>query len=95
VVNQFGIGSLCPAPRGCIELIGKDALGSRDRDTFRGKEGQLAFPLETSKKDRCIRQPVARAVVEDVVSRQALGLTIEDTCEECLTVRVVVEDPGG
>src|SRR5580698_4995367 len=30
VVNQFGIGFLCPAPRSCIDLIGKDAHGNGD-----------------------------------------------------------------
>ena len=94
-MNQFGIGFLCPTPRGCIDLIGKDAHGSRDRDTFRGEKGKLAFPIETSRRDRRIRQPVERDVVEDVVSRQALGLAVENACDERLTARVVVEHPGG
>src|SRR6266849_5604974 len=95
VVNQFGIGFLCPAPRGCIDLIGKYAHGSRDRDTFQGEKGKLAFPIETSRRDRRIHQPVERYVVEGVVSRQALGLTVENACDERLAARVVVEHPGG
>src|ERR1700693_1915664 len=51
-MNQFGIRALCPAPRGCIDLVGKGAHGSRDRDTFRGEKGQLAFPIETGRRDR-------------------------------------------
>src|ERR1700730_5168675 len=95
VVSQFGIGFLGPAPWGCIDLIGKDAHGSRDRDTFRGEKGKLAFPIETSRGDRRISKPAKSDVVEDVVSRQALGLTIEDACDQRVTARVVVEHPGG
>jgi hypothetical protein len=36
-----------PLSRGCIDLIGKDAYGSRDRNTFGGEKGKLAFPIET------------------------------------------------
>src|ERR1700730_15654491 len=82
VVDQFGIGFLCPGLRGCIDLIGKNAHGSRDRDTFRSEQAKLAFPIETSRRDRRIRQPIERDIVEDVVSRQALGLTVENACDE-------------
>ena len=77
VVDQFGIGFLCPGLRSCIDLIGKNAHGSRDRDTFRSEQAKLAFPIETSRRDRRIRQPIERDIVEDVVSRQAFGLTVE------------------
>src|SRR5437773_10599980 len=94
-MDQFGIRARCPTPRGLIELVRKGAHGSRNRDTFRGEKGKLAFPIETSRRDRRVRQPVERDVVEDVVSRQALGMTVKDTCDERLTARVVVEHPGG
>ena len=42
-----------------------------------------------------IRQPVERGAVKDVVSRQALGLTVENACDERRAARVVVEHPGG
>src|SRR5258707_11288925 len=93
VVDQFGIGFLCPGLRGCIDLIGKHTHGSRDRHTFRSEQAKLAFPIETSRRDRRIRQPVERDIVEDVVSRQALGLTVENPCDDRLTARVVVEHP--
>ncbi len=79
----------------CIDLVRKDAHGNRDGDAFRGEKGELVFPIETSRRDRRVRQPVERDVVEDVVSRQALGLTVEDACDERVTARVVVEHPGG
>src|SRR5262245_37275447 len=47
VVNQVGIGFLGPAPRRRIELVGKDTDASRERDALGGKEGQLAFPVQT------------------------------------------------
>ena len=34
VVDQFGIRPLRPAPRGCIDLVRKDAHGNRDGDAF-------------------------------------------------------------
>jgi DNA-binding transcriptional ArsR family regulator len=41
---------------------------------FRGEEGELAFPIQTSRRDGRVRQPVERGVVEDDVWREALGL---------------------
>jgi hypothetical protein len=49
VVDEVGIGPLGPTPRGLIELVRKGAHGHRDRDTFRGEKGQLAFPIQTSR----------------------------------------------
>src|SRR5260221_3790396 len=69
VMNEFGKRFLCPTPRGCIELIGKGAHGNRDGDVLRGEKGELVLPIETRRRDRRIRQPVERDVVEDIVSR--------------------------
>src|SRR5215208_8189769 len=74
VMSQTGIGLLGPAPRRRIQLVRKDTDGNREGDALGGKEGQLAFPVQTRRRDRRVRQPVERDVVEDVVSRQALGL---------------------
>ena len=41
VVDEFGICPLRPAPRGCIDLVGKDAHRSRDRDAFWAKKSSL------------------------------------------------------
>src|SRR3989449_7950645 len=94
-MNQFGIRFLCPTPRGLIELVRKGAHGNRYRDTFRGEKGELAFPIQTSRRDRRVRHPVERDVVEDVVSAEALSLTVKDGCDERVTGRVMVEHPGG
>jgi hypothetical protein len=74
--------------------VRKGAHRDRDGDVFRGKEGELAFPIQTSRRDRRVRQPVERDVVEDVVSRKPLTLTVKDARDESVTARVVVEHPG-
>src|SRR5262245_11658881 len=94
-MDKFGIRSLCPTPRGCIELIWKDAHGNRDGDVFRSEKVKLVFPIQTSRRDRRVRQPVERDVVEDVVSRKALSLSVKHACDERVAARVVVEYPGG
>ena len=95
-MDQVGIGLLGPAPRRRIDLVGKDADGDREGDALGGEEGQLAFPVQTRRRDRRVRQPVERDVVEDVVSRQALGLAVgEDARDQVVAARVVVEHPGG
>src|SRR5713226_2444614 len=93
-MDEFGIGPLRPTPRALIEFVGKDAHGNRDRDVLRGEKGKLVFTIQTSRRDRRIRQPVESDVVEDVVSRKALGLAVKDACHERLTGGVVVEYPG-
>src|SRR4051794_18905939 len=95
VVDEVGVGLFCPTPRHLIELVRKDAHGYRDGDALRAEEGQLVFPIETSRRDPRGRQPVVGDVVEHVVSGEALGLTVEDTGDQRQTSRVVVEQPGG
>jgi hypothetical protein len=68
--------------------------GDRDRDVFDVEKGQLVFPVETSRRDRRVRQPVECDVVEDIVSREAFGLSVEDACDKRVTAVVVVEHPG-
>src|SRR6185437_9054315 len=58
------------------------------------EERKLAFPVETSRRYCSIRQPVERDVVEDVVTRESLGLTVEDARDERVAARVVVVHPG-
>ena len=94
-MNQFGIRFLCPALRGCIELIGIRAHGSRKRHTFRREKRKLAFPIQPCRRDPRIRQPVKRDVVEDVVSRKTLSLAVKDTRDQLVTAYVVVEYLSG
>src|ERR1043165_9915539 len=94
-MDQLGIGLLCPTPRHLIELAGEDAHGYRDVHALRVEEAELVFPIETSRRDPRVRQPIQGDVVKDIVSGKALGLSIEDTCDQSQTSRVVVEYPGG
>src|SRR2546428_4914786 len=93
-MDEFGVRPLCPTPRGGVDLIWKDADGNRDGDVLRGEKGKLVFPIQTSRRDRRVRQPVEGDVVENVISRKALGLAGKDARHERLTGFVVVEDPG-
>src|SRR5262245_48279428 len=94
-MDQFWIGLLCPASRGCVDLIWERAHGGRDRDTFRSENGELALPIETSRRDRRIRQPIERDIVEDVVACQAFGFSVEDSCDQRQAASVMIEHPGG
>ena len=69
VVDQFGIGTLRPAPRSGVDLVREDADPDRQVDTLGGEERELALPIETSRRDRRVRQPVECDIVEDVVAR--------------------------
>src|SRR5688500_5633158 len=71
VMEQLGIGLLRPAPRHLIELVREDAHGYRDVHALRVEEAELVLPIETSRGDPRVRQPVVSDVVEDVVSGQA------------------------
>ena len=93
-MDEFGIRFLYPAPQSGVDLIGINADGNRDGDVLGDEKGKLVFPIQTSRRDRRVREPVEGDVVEDVVSRQALGLAGKDARHERLTGFVVVEDPG-
>ncbi len=58
-------------------------------------EKTFVFPVETGARKRRVRQPVERDVVEDVIPREALGLSVEDACDQRIAARVVVEKIGG
>jgi hypothetical protein len=78
-----------------IKLVRKGAHGNRDGHALWGEKGELVFPIQSSRGDRSVRQPVERDVVEDVVPREALRLTVEHACDEPVTAGVVVQYPGG
>src|SRR5258708_464129 len=61
---------------------------------LRSEKAKLAFPIQTSRRDRRVRQPVEGDVFKNVVSSEALGLAVKDACDERIAGRVVVEHPG-
>src|SRR6266446_3563269 len=93
-MDEFGVRPLCPTPRNGIDLVGKDADGNRDGDVLRGEKGKLVFPIQASRRDGRVRQPVEGDVVENVVSRKSLRLAGKDARHERLTGFVVVKYPG-
>src|SRR5260370_9880203 len=95
VMDELGVSPFYPTPRSCIDLIREDAHGNRDGDVLRGKEGLLVFPIQTRGRDRRIRQPIERNVVEHIVSCKALRLTVKDTRHEREAERIMVEYPRG
>ena len=93
-MNEFGVRLFCPTPRGWIEFVGEDAHGDRDRDAFGGEEPicPLVLPIETGARERGVRQPGHRDVVEDVVAREAFGFAGKDTCDQLVAARVVIKE---
>jgi hypothetical protein len=69
-VDQVGIGFLGPAARGLVLLAGKDGHGNRDGDALGVEEATTIFPIQARRRNSCVRQPVKRDVVEDLVTRQ-------------------------
>ena len=78
VVDKIGISPLRPTARAQIDLVRKGANGNRDGDAFDTEIRELVFPVETGSGKRRVRQPGDRDVVEDIVPRKALGLTVKD-----------------
>src|SRR6266849_5246293 len=92
VMDQFGIHPLCPAPRGWIEFVREDAHGNRDGDAFGVEIPEFVLPIETGARKRRVRQPGDRDVVEDVVAREALRLSVKDARDELIAARVVIKE---
>src|SRR5580693_3661983 len=81
-IDELVIGPLCPAARGLIVLTRKDAHGGRDGDVSGVVKAEVQFPIEASRGNRRIRQPIERKVVEHIVSRQvACGVSMDGTSE--------------
>src|SRR5439155_852738 len=74
----------------------KDAYGSRNLGALDVEEAELVLPVETTRGNPRVRDPGHRDVVEDLVSREvANGVARESPRDVLITVRVVVEHPGG
>jgi hypothetical protein len=85
VIDEFGIRPLCPTPWGWIDLVRKDAHGNRDGDTFGSEIREFSapmLPVETGARKRRVRQPRDRDVVEDIVAREALGVSLKDAFDQ-------------
>src|ERR1700733_9619432 len=94
-VNELGKSLLGPTPRRRVQLIRKHADSNRDRDVHWREEGEFVLPIKTGCGNSGIGQPEQRDVIEHVVSREALPLTVERTRDELQALRVVVDHQGG
>ena len=93
VMDQLGKRPLRPASWSRIEFVGKNAHGGRDNDASDAEERiTLVFPIETSPRERRIRQPGERDVVEDVVSCEAFAASGKDTRDHLVAARVVIKE---
>src|SRR5207245_11188015 len=94
-MDQLGIRALYPAPRRCIDLVGKDRHDHRDRDVLDVEKALLCrrsdVPIEASRRDRRVRQPVHHDVLEDIVSSEAFALSVADARDPSVTARIAVE----
>src|SRR5579862_522163 len=92
-VDEFWIFLLGPAPWSWIEFVGEDADGDRNGDTF---DIEIPFakvlPVKTGAGKRSVRQPRDRDVVENVIAREALVLSLEDACDQLVAARVVIQE---
>ena len=95
VMDELGVRPTGPTARRGVDLVRECAHRYRYRDPFWGKERQLAFPVEPSRRDPRAREPVERYVVKNVVSRQAFAPAGKYACDQPITARVVIEHPGG
>ena len=101
---SLSIRPLCPTSRGLIVLAGKDAHSSWDGDIGCVIKIEVKFPIETSRRNRRVRQPVECEVVEYIVSCQVTcGVSIDRAPEHgrghrrrrlAITVTVVKEPSG-
>ena len=80
VVDELVIRPLRPTTRGLIVLAGKDTHRSRDGDIGRVIKIEVKFPIETSRRNRRVRQPV------DVKS-SSTSSRVRSPAEYPLTVR--------
>src|ERR1700735_3551293 len=100
VVNKFGISFLGPAPWGLVDLIRKGAYSNRDLDAPDIEEAGSVrdprrVPVEPRRGDGGICEPVERDVVENIVSRKAFGLSVEDASDHQVTADVMIDHPRG
>ena len=94
VVDEVGVRLLRPTLGSLVELVGEDAHGDRDLHALDAEERELVLRVEAARGDRRVRQPEVRDVVQDVVAREALGLSSKRPRDQGQALRVMVEQVG-
>src|SRR5215469_11739994 len=95
-VNELGKGSLCEATRHRIEFVGEYGYRHWDGDALRIEVPAFApiLPIETCARNERVRQPGDGDVVENVVAREAFRCSVEDTRNQLVAARVVIQEIG-
>src|ERR1700761_3294769 len=93
-MNQLGKSLFGPAPRGWIEFVGEDAHSDGDGDALGVEVAELTpiLPIKPSSRQRGIRQPGNRNVVEDVVAGEAFGFSFKGTGDQFIATGIVIEE---
>src|SRR6185436_12170752 len=100
VENEFWIGLLSPTLWRLVDLFGESAHGDRDlnashiEEAAAGRKSMPGVPVETRRRDRSIRQPIERDVVEHIVAAQPFRFAIENSRDHLVTANVVIEYPA-
>lgn len=63
-VDEVVIGQLHPTVRCLVNLTWKDRKGCRDGDVSDADRNELVLPIETTRRNPRVGQPVERDVVE-------------------------------
>jgi hypothetical protein len=98
-VDEVGIGSPGPGLRRGIDLVGEHADDDGQLHALHVEEAGLGrlgvVPVQASRRDRGVRQPVHRDVIDDVVLAESFVRSREDARDQLVAGVVVVEHPGG
>src|SRR5215211_1298663 len=90
VMNELWKRPLCPRSRSRIDFVWEHAHRHWNRNILHIEKRQLVFPIKTSRRDCRVRQPVQCDVVEDVISRETFGFSVEHARDELITARVMI-----
>jgi hypothetical protein len=69
-IDELVITTLGPASWRTVDLAGKDRHGSRDGDVHGVEVVGVVLPVEPRGRDRTVREPVERDVIEHLVFRE-------------------------
>ena len=90
------VGALGPAPGSLVQLVGEHADGERYGDGLGIEEARVVLPIEASRGDPGVGQPIEGDVVEEVVSREAVECPLQDLGDQAgLTGPVAVVEHEG
>src|ERR1041384_1641244 len=100
VEDELWIRLLSPTLWCLVNLFRKRAHGywnlhaSHIEEAAAGRKSMPGVPIQSRRRDRSIRQPVKRDVVEYVVTGQPFSLAVENAGDHLIATNVVIKYPG-